>query len=149
MYCIRSATSYLFSASLGDYFMNFFERWYFSLLNIIIEWLSLYSLHCKFAPQSSSQHWQIFCKNVNNTFQIENSGNSKTDFFLKPILANISVELCLVWWNSWSMILRVTLLNKCRGLPIYIQAHDITNVVKVSYCFLEKKFTTILVKLGV
>ena len=102
MYCIRSATSYLFRASLGYYFMNFFERWYFSLLNIIIEWLSLYSLHCKFAPQSSSQHWQIFCKNVNNTFQIENSGNSKTDFFLKPILANISGETS-IFMSLWNL----------------------------------------------
>ena len=47
---------------------------------------------------------KIFDKNANNIFQIENSRNFKKDFFLKPILVNISsaasavartISLCL------------------------------------------------------
>ena len=30
-----------------------------------------------------------FCDNVDNIVQIQNSGNFKPDFFLKPVLANI------------------------------------------------------------
>ena len=44
-------------------------------------------------PQPSLwQHWQDFFQNANNFFQIQNSGNFKTNFFLKHMPANISCD---------------------------------------------------------
>ena len=43
-------------------------------------------------PPFSCNIDKILDKNANNIFQIENSRNFKTDFFLKPILADISCE---------------------------------------------------------
>ena len=54
---------------------------------------------------------KIFCKNVNNIFQIQNYENFKTDFFHKPIDTNISHEtsffkkLLLLWVVSMTFTL--------------------------------------------
>ena len=86
----------------------------------ITTYLHRHFVKCLLHPHGNID--QIFCKNANDIFQIENSENFKTDFFfVKPILANIPCRTSLqkitssmgCIYDNYIEILAYTMLQIC------------------------------------